>query len=107
MFRKDIITSFFVLVNYERKNLPSSLKMVRLLTNLIEKKRFEKLHKPKAPLCRSEGGKPPTNLPAAKFALPTKSGEGLFLDKRRLFVAIPPSFSCENATSLYTREAWD
>ena len=65
--------------------------MVRLLTNLIEKKRFEKLHKPKAPLCRSEGGKPPTNLPAAKFALPTKSGEGLFLDKRRLFVAIPPS----------------
>ncbi|MBQ8331217.1 MAG: hypothetical protein IJX94_01790, partial [Clostridia bacterium] len=34
-----------------------------------------------------------------------KATEGLFFGKKIAFFTIPPSFSCENATSLYTREA--
>ena len=39
--------------------------------------------------------------------LAPKVTEGLFYVKTLAFLTIPPSFSCENATSLYTREALD
>ena len=39
--------------------------------------------------------------------LSPKVTEGLFFDKKAIVFTIPPSFSYENATSLYTREALD
>ena len=48
-------------------------------------------------------------LPCARGAVERMRDWGVgsnFFRKKRKKVTIPPSFSCENATSLYTREAW-
>ena len=91
------ITTTYTILIIERGKL--RLAFVSTKAVLVRKRRRTfGVHKPKAPLCRREGGKPPMNLPAAKFTLSPKVTEGLFYNK--ILSCYNPSVTASRANSL-------